>query len=154
RARIDSRGGKPRTRTLLRQPAADRRFRRRRRVNQADRADAAGAACRRHGGLRWREAAWIAAGAAAIGLLMLATLAAYGALDAFIAMMRGLMPAYVAMGSPSLHILLRVLLLLLRGTLTWLAPTAGLALAAALSLRTAKSPRARVMIAFALFGLV
>jgi hypothetical protein len=102
-------------------------------------------------GLRWREAAWIAAGAAATGLLMLATLAAYGALDAFIAMMRGLMPAYAAMGSPPLHIFLRVLL---RGTLTWLAPTAGLALAAALSLRTAKSPRVRVMIAFALFGLV
>ncbi|HEY7665944.1 MAG TPA: hypothetical protein VH934_22730 [Xanthobacteraceae bacterium] len=98
-------------------------------------------------GLRWREALSIAAGAAATGLLMLATLAAYGALDAFIGMMRGLMPAYAVLGS-------RPLPDILRDTLVWLAPVAGLALAAALSLRAAKPPRVRVMIGLALFGLV
>jgi hypothetical protein len=98
-------------------------------------------------GLRWREAAWIAAGAAATGLLMLATLVAYGALDAFIGMMRGLMQLYAAMGS-------RPVPDILRDALVWLAPTAGLALAAALSIRAPKPPRVRVMIGLVLFGLV
>jgi hypothetical protein len=98
-------------------------------------------------GLRWREAFWIFAGAAATGCLVLAALAAYGALAAFFGMMRGLMPLYAALGS-------RATSDVLRDVLVWLAPTGGLALAAALNVSAPKPPRVRVMIGFTLFGLV
>ena len=98
-------------------------------------------------GLRPREALWIFAGAAGTGCLVLAALAACGALAAFFAMMRGLMPLYGALGA-------RPVFDILGDTVVWLAPTAGLALAAALNVSAPKPPRVRAMIGFALFGLV
>ncbi|HEY6995859.1 MAG TPA: hypothetical protein VH397_19315 [Xanthobacteraceae bacterium] len=98
-------------------------------------------------GLRWREAAWIMAGAAGAGLLLLGLLAASGELRAFIAMVRGLMPAYASMGS-------RTISDVFRDTFVWLAPTGGLALAAALNIAAPKPPRLRAMIGLTLFGLI
>jgi hypothetical protein len=98
-------------------------------------------------GLRWREAMWVAAGAAATGLLLLGLLAVCGALGAFIATMRGLMPFYASLGS-------RTISEILRDTVVWLAPTGGLALAAALSISAPKPPRARALIGLTLFGLI
>jgi hypothetical protein len=97
--------------------------------------------------LRWREVAWVAAGAAGTGLLLLGLLAAYGALWAFVAMIQGLMPLYASMGArPPSDILLDIAV--------WLAPTGGLALAAALNISAPKPPRVRAMIGLTLFGLI
>jgi hypothetical protein len=99
------------------------------------------------GGLRRREAAWIAAGAAGTGLVLLAVLAAWGALAPFVAMLRGLLPLYAALET-------RKLSDIVRDTAGWLAPTDGLALAAALAIALPKPPRARAMIGLTLFGLI
>ncbi len=97
--------------------------------------------------LRWREAIWIAVGAAATGLALLGLLAVYGALPAFIAMLRELMPAYASLDS-------RTISDIFRDTLVWLAPVGGLALAAALNVAAPKPPRLRALIGLTLFGLV
>jgi hypothetical protein len=99
------------------------------------------------GGLRWRDAMWEAAGAAAAGILLLGLLVRWGALEAFVATVRGVIPSYAAMGS-------RPILEILQDTILWLAPTGGLALAAALSISTPKPPRARALIGLTLFGLI
>src|SRR5262249_30440001 len=99
------------------------------------------------GRLHWRDAMWEAAGAGAAGLLLLGLLASWGALDAFIATIRGLMPLYAAIGS-------RPISAIFQDTIVWLAPTGGLALAAALSISAPKPPRARALIGLTLFGLI
>ena len=98
-------------------------------------------------GLHWRQAMWITAGAAASGLVLLGLLAAYGALWAFIAMVRQLMPAYASLDS-------RPISAIFGDTLVWLAPIGGLALAAALNIAAAKPPQVRALIGLTLFGLV
>jgi hypothetical protein len=98
-------------------------------------------------GPRGRDAIWIAAGAAITGLLVVGLLAAYGALSAFVATVRDLMPLYVSIGArPTSDIL--------QDTAVWLAPTDGLALAAVLNMFASKPPRVRAMIGVTLFGLV
>jgi hypothetical protein len=99
------------------------------------------------GGLRWRDAMWIIAGAAAVGLLGLAILIAWGALGPFIAMIWELWPIYAPLD-------MKTVPLILRDAALWLAPIGGLALAAALSLTAPKPPRVRLMIGIACFGLV
>ena len=98
-------------------------------------------------GLRWREAAWMSVGAAATGLLLLGLLAGCGALWAFIAMIQGLLPSYASLGA-------RPIADIFRDTAVWLAPTAGLALAAALNISAPKPPRVRAMIGLTLFGFI
>ena len=97
--------------------------------------------------VRWRDAMWTLLGAALVGLLMVGLLAALGVLSAFVAMLRRLMPVYAALGS-------RPLLDVIRDAAIWLAPTGGLALAAALNLSTPKPPRVRAMIGLTLFGFI
>ena len=98
-------------------------------------------------GLRRREAAWLVAGAAGTGLVLLGVMAASGALAPFIAMLRDLMPLYAALDS-------RKLSDIVKDTAGWLAPTDGLALAAALAIAVPKPPRARALIGLTLFGLI
>ena len=98
-------------------------------------------------GLRWREAAWIMAGAAGTGLVLLGVLAASGALAPFVAMLQGLMPLYAALDS-------RKISDIVKDTAGWLAPTDGLALAAALAITVPKPPRVRALIGLTLFGLI
>ena len=100
---------------------------------------------------------WILAGATGVAIAVLAALAASGALGAFIAIMKELLPAYSAMGARPLPEVL--------AALQWIVPIAGLALAAALSLTAPRAlsrtcgkcpqpPRLRVMIGLAAFGLI
>ena len=98
-------------------------------------------------GLRWREAAWIIAGAAVTGLLLLGLLAGSGGLWAFVGMVREVMPAYASLNSGTISDAFR-------DTLVWLAPAGGLALAAALNVAAPKPPRVRAMIGLTLFGLI
>jgi len=97
--------------------------------------------------LRWHDVIWTAIGAAAVALLMLGLLAAFDALWAFVAMLRGLIPAYASMGSRPVYDVVR-------DTAVWLAPVGGLALAAALTISAPKPPRERVLIGLTLFGLI
>jgi len=97
--------------------------------------------------MRWHEAAWITIGAAGTGLVLVGLLAASGASGAFIATMQSLMPAYASLGA-------RTISEIFRDTAVWLAPAAGLALAAALKISAPKPPRVRAMIGLTLFGLV
>lgn len=99
------------------------------------------------GRLRWREAGWITVGAAATGLPLFGLLAAFGALGAFIATMQGLLPSYASLGA-------RPMSDIFRDTAVWLAPTDGLALAAALNISAPKPPRVRAMIGLTLFGFI
>ena len=99
------------------------------------------------GGARWRDAGWIAAGAGAVGFPLLAYLALDGSLWPFIAMIEGLLPLYASIGS-------RAVSDVFRDTFVYLAPAAGLALAAALAITSSKPARVRVMIGLTLFGLV
>src|SRR5262249_21623902 len=98
-------------------------------------------------GLRWHEAAWISIGAAGNGPLLLGLLMASGALGAFIATMQSLTPAYASLGG-------RAISDIFRDTAVWLAPAAGLALAAALTISAPKPPRVRAMIGLTLFGCI
>jgi hypothetical protein len=97
--------------------------------------------------LRWRDMAWTLLGAALAGLVMVGLLAVLGALSAFFIMVRRVMPLYASLGS-------RPLFDVIRDTAVWLAPAAGLALAAVLNLNAPKLPRLRVMIGLTVFGLV
>jgi hypothetical protein len=96
--------------------------------------------------LHWREMIWIIAGAAAVALLVFGTLAAWGGLGAFVTMIRELLPLYASMGVRPVWEVLEAV--------QWIAPIAGLALAAALGLAARKPPRVRVMIGLAAFGLI
>jgi hypothetical protein len=97
--------------------------------------------------LRWHDAIWTMLGAAVVALLVAGLLAETGALAGFIAIARRMMPLYASLGSRPLYDVVR-------DTAVWLAPTAGLACAAALNKTEAKPPRLRVIIGLALFGLV
>jgi hypothetical protein len=99
------------------------------------------------GRFRWRDAVWIIAGTAAVGLLMLAILIAWGALGSFLAMIWELWPIYAQLD-------MKAVPPILRDAALWLAPIWGLALAATLSLAAPKPPRVRLMIGLACFGLV
>jgi hypothetical protein len=99
------------------------------------------------GRLRWHDVIWTAIGATAVVLLMLVLLAAFDALWAFVAMVRGLIPAYASMGSRPVYDVVR-------DTAVWLAPVGGLALAAALTVSAPKAPRERIFIGLTLFGLI
>jgi hypothetical protein len=96
--------------------------------------------------LRWRDAGWIVSGAAAVALLAAATLAAWGALGAFVIMMRELLPLYGAMGARPLAEILEAL--------QWVLPIAGLALAAIFRIAAPKPARVRVIIGLTTFGLI
>jgi hypothetical protein len=94
----------------------------------------------------WRDQIWIAAGAAAVGTVVFGALAARGGLGAFVAMIRDVMPVYASLGAQPLAEVLKALL--------WIAPMAGLAVAAALGIGMAKPPRLRVIIGLTAFGLI
>jgi hypothetical protein len=96
--------------------------------------------------LQWRDPIWIAAGAIAVGTVVFGALAARGGLGAFITMIRDVMPVYASMGARPLLEVLKAL--------QWLAPIAGLAVAAALGIGMSKPPRVRVMIGLTVFGLI
>jgi hypothetical protein len=93
-----------------------------------------------------RELQWVMIGAAGTGILVFGTLAARGGLEAFITAMQELMPRYASLG--------RTVPEMSEDVVVWLAPTAGLALAAALSISAPKPPRVRAMIGLSLFGLI
>jgi hypothetical protein len=95
----------------------------------------------------WRDIAWIMAGAAGTGLMVLGLLVATGELGALLAMIWELLPLYGAMGA-------RTIPEVLGATVVWIMPIAGLALAAALGIGAAKPARVRVMIGLAVFGLI
>jgi len=94
----------------------------------------------------WRELQWVIIGAAGTGILVFGTLAAWGGLEPFITTMQGLMPRYASLGA-------RTVLEISEDVVVWLAPTAGLALAAVLNISAPKPPRVRAMIGLTLFAL-
>jgi hypothetical protein len=96
--------------------------------------------------LRWRDGIWIAAGATGIALCVAATLATLGALRPFVTMLGELLPLYGSMDARPLPEILEAL--------QWIAPIAGLALAAAFGSVKFKSPRGRVMMGLTAFGLI
>jgi hypothetical protein len=96
--------------------------------------------------LHTREILSIVGGAAAVALAVFGSLAAWGGLGAFVAMLHDLLPDYASMGAVSVPDTLKAL--------QWLGPVAGLALAAALGIAQPKPPRLRLMIGLMLFGLI
>jgi hypothetical protein len=95
----------------------------------------------------WRELQWVIIGAAGTGILVFGTLAAWGGLVPFITTMQDLMPRYASLGA-------RTVPEISEDVAVWLAPTAGLALAAVLNISAPKPPRVRAMIGLTLFGLI
>jgi hypothetical protein len=95
----------------------------------------------------WRAPLWVFLGAAGTGILVFGTLAAWGGLGPFITTMQGMMPRYASLGA-------RTVPEISEDVVVWLAPTAGLALAAVLNIFASKPPRVRVMIGLTLFGLI
>jgi len=95
----------------------------------------------------WRAPLWVFLGAAGTGILVFGTLAAWGGLEPFITTMQGMMPRYASLGA-------RTVPEISEDVVVWLAPTAGLALAAVLNIPAPKPPRVRVMIGLTLFGLI
>ena len=95
----------------------------------------------------WRELQWVIIGAAGTGILVFGTLAAWGGLEPFITTMQDLMPRYASLGT-------RTVPEISEDVVVWLAPTAGLALAAVLNISAPKPPRVRAMIGLTLFGLI
>jgi len=96
--------------------------------------------------LRWREMVWIAAGAAVVGAAVFGSLLIRGGLGAFVAMLVDVLPAYSSLGAQPLPEVLKAL--------QWIAPVAGLAVAAVLGIGLPKPPRLRVTIGLAVFGLI
>jgi hypothetical protein len=94
----------------------------------------------------WRELQWVLIGAAGTGILVFGALAARGGLEAFITTMQELMPRYASLG--------RTVPEMSEDVVVWLAPTAGLALAAVLNISAPKPPRVRAIIGLSLFGLI
>ena len=95
----------------------------------------------------WRELQWVIIGAAGTGILVFGTLAAWGGLEPFITTMQDLMPRYASLGA-------RTVPEISEDVAVWLAPTAGLALAAVLNISAPKPPRVRALIGLTLFGFV
>jgi hypothetical protein len=95
----------------------------------------------------WRAPLWVFLGAAGTGILVFGTLAAWGGLEPFITTMQKMMPRYASLGA-------RTVPEISEDVVVWLAPTAGLALAAVLNIPAPKPPRVRVMIGLTLFGLI
>ena len=95
-------------------------------------------------GLDWRKSLWVIIGAA---ILVFGPLAAWGGLEPFITTMQGIMPRYASLGT-------RTVAEISEDVVVWLAPIAGLALAAVLNIFAPKPPRMRVMIGLTLFGLI
>ena len=95
----------------------------------------------------WRALLWLVIGAAGVGFLVYGPLAAWGGLEPFITRMQDMMPRYASLGT-------RTVPEIAEDAVVWLAPTAGLALAAVLNIRAPKPPRVRVMIGLTLFGLI
>jgi hypothetical protein len=98
-------------------------------------------------GLDWRKSLWVIIGAASIAILVFGPLAAWGGLEPFITTMQGIMPRYASLGT-------RTVAEISEDVVVWLAPIAGLALAAVLNIFAPKPPRMRVMIGLTLFGLI
>jgi hypothetical protein len=94
----------------------------------------------------WRALLWLVIGAAGVGILVFGPLAAWGGLQPFITRMRDMMPRYASLG--------RTVPEVAEDAVVWLAPTAGVALAAVLNIHAPKPPRVRVMIGLTLFGLI
>jgi NAD(P)-dependent dehydrogenase (short-subunit alcohol dehydrogenase family) len=95
----------------------------------------------------WRAPLWVFLGAAGTGILVFGTLAAWGGLEPFITTMQKMMPRYASLGA-------RTVPEISEDVVVWLAPTAGLTLAAVLNIPAPKPPRVRVMIGLTLFGLI
>jgi hypothetical protein len=95
----------------------------------------------------WRAPLWVIVGAAGIGILVFGPLAAWGGLEPFITTVQKTMPRYGSLGA-------RTVPEISQDVVVWLAPTAGLALAAVLNIVAPKPPRVRVMIGLTLFGLI
>jgi len=93
--------------------------------------------------LRWRDFMCITAGACLVGFLVLGALAAWSDVGPFVIMLRQLLPSYALAGTAVSTNVIR-----------WLAPVAGLAIAAALSISGPKPVRVRVMIGLTIFGLI
>jgi len=98
--------------------------------------------------LHWREMILIVLGAAGVGLLVFGSLALQGGLGAFVTMLSELLPLYASIGGGA-----RSVPAILKAV-AWIAPIAGLALAAALSIAAPRPPRLRVMIGLTAFGLI
>jgi hypothetical protein len=98
-------------------------------------------------GLDWRKSLWVIIGSASIAILVFGPLAAWGGLEPFITTMQGIMPRYASLGT-------RTVAEISEDVVVWLAPIAGLALAAVLNIFAPKPPRMRVMIGLTLFGLI
>lgn len=98
--------------------------------------------------LHWREMTLIVLGAACVGIPVFGMLALQGGLSAFVTMLSGLLPLYASIGGGA-----RSVPAILKAV-AWIAPIAGLGLAAALTIAAPKPPRVRVMIGLTAFGLV
>jgi len=95
----------------------------------------------------WRAPLWVIIGAAGVGILVFGPLAAWGGLEPFITTMQSMMPRYASLGT-------RTVPEISEDVVVWLAPMAGLALAAVLNISAPKPPRVRVMIGLTLFALI
>jgi len=95
---------------------------------------------------RVRDIAWMTAGVLGAGFAVFATLAALGGLEAFIAMLRTLLPAYASLNNPTMWQILQAC--------AAFAPLGGLAVAAVLGIAGAKPARMRATMGVAAFGLI
>jgi hypothetical protein len=95
----------------------------------------------------WREPLWAVIGAAGVASMVFGPLAAWGGLEPFITTMQTLMPRYASLGT-------RMVPEISEDVVIWLAPLAGLALAAVSNISAPKPARVRVLIGLTLFGLI
>jgi hypothetical protein len=95
--------------------------------------------------LRWRDMIAIAAGAAAVAILVFGTLAALGGMGPFVTMIRELLPRYSSLDTKTVAQILQACVNF--------GPLAGLAIAVLSGFAQPKTPRVRAMMALAAFGL-
>ena len=96
--------------------------------------------------LDWPGTIWITAGALSVGLLMFGILADWGGGGAFVTMTREVLPLYASMDTRSVATTL--------AAVQRIAPIAGLAVAASLSIAVPQPPYLWVMIGLAAFGVI